>query len=67
MLGKYKGRAVPWLSADGGPWLTLGCVAILDLILLFLVTLVVVFGTLATVSMLLKAIYAAKLFPTSYY
>lgn len=53
-------------SADGGPWLTLGCLAMLDLIFLFLVTLVVVFNTLATVSMLLKAVYADELFPTPY-
>ena len=46
--------------------LTLGCVAMLDLVLLFLVTLVVVFNTLATFSMLLEANYAGKLFPTPY-
>ena len=44
----------------------MGCVAMLDLVLLFLVTLVVVFNALATVSMLLKAIYVHKLFPTPY-
>lgn len=36
----------------------------LDLVLLFLVTLVVVFNTLATVSILIKTKYVDKLFPT---
>lgn len=64
MLGEGLAGHEP--SADGGSWLTLGCVAMLDLIFLFLVTLVVVFNTLATVSILLKAVYADKLFPTPY-
>lgn len=42
-------------EATGNGGLTLGCVTMLDLVLLFLVTLVVVFNTLATFSMLLEA------------